>query len=673
MKPWMLIPVTLAAVLIAIPLLVAADAALSNRSTFDGNLSIVASGVGLAHEESGEINLDIPGTPIRAFLYWAGFDIDERGDDTVNFAVNGGPPSPLTAEIVYGPDYAAGTDLDSYPYVYRADVSSLVLPGVNTYSVSGFGPIVIELGAGLMVVYENADLSNSFAEIVDGQDYAYFRYPPPRGPNTEVSCVQFAASPNARLMDFTMFVGGIDISGDLRPNAIWYRTGTASLPSNLVNQPGATEIGGQPLNSYDGAEWDTYRDTITIPPNATYACFQIESVSDELPLWGASFLWLALGVHLPLDSTPTPSDTPTSTPTETSTPTPSDTPTSTATATPTDTHTPTPTSTSTDTATPTPSDTPTSSPTNTPTETLTPTPSDTPTSSPTNTPTETLTPTPSNSPTAAASNTPTPSSTPTATPSNTPTQSPTFTPIPSDTPTPTSSRTPTATPSNTPTDTPVPTSTSTSTHIPSPTPSNTRTPDPTRTPIPLPTSSPTQTPFSNLLIPVTGFSPGKIHLLPSQPSDLQYSYYHQIRLEIDKLGLELPIVGIPLGEDGWDVTWLSDQVGYLEGTAFPSWPGNTVLTSHVYLSDGSAGPFVKLGELQWGDMITIHAFGYQYIYEVRQLRYVRPYDLSVFAHEDLDWVTLITCTGYDAQQDTYRWRLAVRSVLMQIEPENSSR
>lgn len=163
-----------------------------------------------------------------------------------------------------------------------------------------------------------------------------------------------------------------------------------------------------------------------------------------------------------------------------------------------------------------------------------------------------------------------------------------------------------------------------------------------------------------------------MQLLPNQPNDLLYTSYPQLWLEIDKLDLELPIIGIPLEEDGWDVTWLSNEIGYLEGTAFPSWPGNTVLTSHVYLSDGSPGPFAQLGDLSWGDVITVHAFGYQYSYEVHRLRYVRPYDQSVFAHEELDWVTLITCAGYDTHQDTYRWRLAIQAVLMRIEPEVSS-
>jgi LPXTG-site transpeptidase (sortase) family protein len=161
-----------------------------------------------------------------------------------------------------------------------------------------------------------------------------------------------------------------------------------------------------------------------------------------------------------------------------------------------------------------------------------------------------------------------------------------------------------------------------------------------------------------------------MNVIPDQPNELHYTPYHQIWLEIDKLELELPIVGIPLGENGWDVTWLNNQIGYLEDTAFPTWPGNTVLTSHIYLPDGSPGPFARLADLHWGDTITIHAFGYQYRYEVRRWRYVRPDDLSVFAHEELDWVTLITCAGYDAHQETYRWRLTIQAVLMQIEPEN---
>ena len=33
-------------------------------------------------------------------------------------------------------------------------------------------------------------------------------------------------------------------------------------------------------------------------------------------------------------------------------------------------------------------------------------------------------------------------------------------------------------------------------------------------------------------------------------------------------------------------------------------------------------------------------------------------------HEELPWLTLITCHGYDEKTDTYRWRTIVRAVLV---------
>ena len=124
---------------------------------------------------------------------------------------------------------------------------------------------------------------------------------------------------------------------------------------------------------------------------------------------------------------------------------------------------------------------------------------------------------------------------------------------------------------------------------------------------------------------------------------------------------------MPLTQSGWDLSWLGSQAGYLEGTAFPTWAGNTVITSHVYLSDGMPGPFVDLAQLRWGDRVVIHAFGQSHIYQVRDLRYVRPNDASILPHEEFDWLTLITCAGYDQTIDDYRWRVVVRAVLVEIE------
>jgi LPXTG-site transpeptidase (sortase) family protein len=169
------------------------------------------------------------------------------------------------------------------------------------------------------------------------------------------------------------------------------------------------------------------------------------------------------------------------------------------------------------------------------------------------------------------------------------------------------------------------------------------------------------------LIPVTGFAPGKITRLPAPYGDSGLREMQSMWLEIPSLGVRVPITGVPLSDGGWDVTWLWDQAGYLEGTSFPTWQGNTALTAHATLPNGLPGPFAELAQLRWGDQVILEAFGQRYTYAVRQQRYVQPDDGSILAHEDYDWLTLITCAGYDETSELYRWRLAVRAVLVKIE------
>ena len=166
-------------------------------------------------------------------------------------------------------------------------------------------------------------------------------------------------------------------------------------------------------------------------------------------------------------------------------------------------------------------------------------------------------------------------------------------------------------------------------------------------------------------LPNTGFAPEQTTLLPQQPAADVYQDEGQLSLDIPKLGVSLPVVGIPRANDSWDISWLSGQAGYLEGTAFPSWQGNSVLTSHVYLADGSPGPFVHLSSLLWGDRILVHAYGSTYTYEVRTIKAVKPDDTSVLAHRDGAWITLLTCQDYAPSAHVYLKRLAVSAVLIQ--------
>jgi len=180
---------------------------------------------------------------------------------------------------------------------------------------------------------------------------------------------------------------------------------------------------------------------------------------------------------------------------------------------------------------------------------------------------------------------------------------------------------------------------------------------------PTPTPTGTSIPVS---LPDTGFTPGKVTKLSQRV--IAYKDLGDLWLEIPRLDVQVPIVGVPLSVDGsWDVSWLWKDAGWLNGTAFPTWAGNSVLTGHVYDQFGMSGPFVHLDWLWYGDQIIIHTGGAQYVYEVRQAAQVWPGAVaSALKHEELPWVTLITCRGYDEASNSYKYRVIVRAVLVEV-------
>ncbi|MBC8331917.1 MAG: sortase [Anaerolineae bacterium] len=168
-------------------------------------------------------------------------------------------------------------------------------------------------------------------------------------------------------------------------------------------------------------------------------------------------------------------------------------------------------------------------------------------------------------------------------------------------------------------------------------------------------------------LPETGFAPGEVTVIEPDVGFRPYTLDDAIWLEIPAHRVHVPVVGIPLTEQGWNLTWLSEQAGYLGGTAYPTWLGNTALTAHAYLSDGSPGPFIAIDQLKWGDPILLRTSDATYVYEVRQSYYVEPDDLSPLRVNDgYDWLTLITCHQYDEAQSAYRWRMVVRAVLVDV-------
>ncbi len=171
----------------------------------------------------------------------------------------------------------------------------------------------------------------------------------------------------------------------------------------------------------------------------------------------------------------------------------------------------------------------------------------------------------------------------------------------------------------------------------------------------------------NLPVPETGFAPGRVSHLSAQPENRNYHAYDNMMLEIPSLGVQADITGVPILNEGWDLTWLGGQAGWLEGSAFPTWEGNSVLTGHVYDENGLPGLLINLHTLRYNDRIVVKAWGQRYIYAVRSVHQVKPDNLQLFKHEELPWLTLITCRGYDDQSDSYIYRIVVRAVLVAVE------
>lgn len=171
---------------------------------------------------------------------------------------------------------------------------------------------------------------------------------------------------------------------------------------------------------------------------------------------------------------------------------------------------------------------------------------------------------------------------------------------------------------------------------------------------------------SGFLIPVTGFRPGAATILDETTRPTYDAL--DLRIEIPVLQVDTSIVGVQIKDGSWDVAWLQDQVGWLNGTAYPTWKGNSVVTGHVVDADGKSGIFSGLKYLGKGEYIFVYTSGYRYTYQVMSNTAVEPDDVSIFHHENDSHLTLVTCDSFDDSSNTYRLRIAVRARLVQVKP-----
>jgi LPXTG-site transpeptidase (sortase) family protein len=172
------------------------------------------------------------------------------------------------------------------------------------------------------------------------------------------------------------------------------------------------------------------------------------------------------------------------------------------------------------------------------------------------------------------------------------------------------------------------------------------------------------TPITGFLIPVTGFTPNVVTELSvaSRPVYAPSS----LRIEIPVLNVKTSIVGVEFKDGNWDVSWLQDQAGWLNGTAYPTWRGNSLITAHAVNSDGRPGVFSGLNHLAAGEYVFVYNNGYRYTYRVESNDLTQATDFDVLKHEEKPYLTLITCDTYDEKSGMYLLRVVVRAVLVDV-------
>jgi len=132
------------------------------------------------------------------------------------------------------------------------------------------------------------------------------------------------------------------------------------------------------------------------------------------------------------------------------------------------------------------------------------------------------------------------------------------------------------------------------------------------------------------------------------------------KIFIPTAGISQVIIDSLLEPDGWQVDHLGDRVGHLQGTAWLGETGNIVLAGHVENSDGNPSVFAEIGDLVVGDLVILSHLEQEYSYRVIEIKVVESSDLSVvYPVPGEEWVTLITCTGYDFISGEYEQRTVV--------------
>lgn len=152
--------------------------------------------------------------------------------------------------------------------------------------------------------------------------------------------------------------------------------------------------------------------------------------------------------------------------------------------------------------------------------------------------------------------------------------------------------------------------------------------------------------------------PAEDFTIDQQPTGAE-DILSEMKLVIPQLGLELKLLEAPFVAQQWDISRLTHEAAHLAGTAYPGQPGNAVLAGHITIPGQGWGPFRELDTLLMGEYIFIEDGQEVYTYEVFDNRLVDATAIDVVFPTEQDQLTLITCSGWDDEQEEYTKRVVV--------------
>jgi LPXTG-site transpeptidase (sortase) family protein len=145
------------------------------------------------------------------------------------------------------------------------------------------------------------------------------------------------------------------------------------------------------------------------------------------------------------------------------------------------------------------------------------------------------------------------------------------------------------------------------------------------------------------------------------------------RLRIPFLKVDAQVVPVPFDGRTWDVNEIAAEVAWLGGTSQPGLGGNTVLAGHITAREIGNGPFRYLNWLSPGEEIFVYTDQKIYLYRVREFRIVEARDGAVTAATENPQLTLVTCSAWDEQVESYVKRRVVYADLVRVISLNVSR